>query len=396
MKIESIKCPNCSASITELPNEKTMRCRFCGALLAIEDDSPRASLNPSIKEISTEEGLYVGEAVANEPHGYGKMQYRNGDVYEGHWEFGQIHGKGTMTYSFGSKFEGEYYKGNKVSGQEFNSDGNISFKGTYKDNSESEGTWYKTDGTVCKEGLSRGNAKIYFDDGSTYQGETQNAEMHGHGIYNTADGTLLEGEWEDSRLITAERIEFANGNKYVGQNETEKVKDYYSNLKPWLNYNHHLDNINKDHIVIENSPLKLSVNRGYTSTYFITNTDTMKCEFENAYVLITQRRIVQVLSILPILEKIVSENKPILIICDETNGDGLTTLIVNILRGTFRACSVDISNLCDNADEVYSEIAKFTSGHVISEAESPEQIGIASLGIIRKAVIDKNSMVLEK
>ena len=420
MKIESYKCPECGGNITEIPTGSQVSCSYCGALLSITD-------NAALKELEMEDGLYSGEATAGVPHGYGKMSFRNGDRYVGNWKFGKMDGEGILYKGYGTRFEGKFYDGKRMSGKEIDTDNKVTFEGSYRDDQQYEGKWLKADGSICKEGLNKGQAKINFDDGSVYEGETNGGELQGKGKYTDPDGTVLTGEWEDSLLKHADEIKFENGACYKGNMKSGRIAGYgtfwghdgsliYADdwadgrprayiendeikaadkklcgLKPWLNYNNRRHDISCGRIDFVKEENRLVLSKGYDSAYFSTDLEKMCCELEHPYILVSRKRIVRPQSILILLEKVVAENSSLLIVSDEVVGDALTTLIVNKLRGTFKVCSVSIPNLCENAEEVYAAVCNATGAKQISEYGNVEYEQTYWLGTVSKVIVDRDS-----
>jgi len=84
----------------------------------------------------------------------------------------------------------------------------------------------------------------------------------------------------------------------------------------------------------------MQFDRGYLSPYFITDPQKMECELEDAYLLIFEKKITNVKELLPVLEKVATTGKPLLIVCEEVEGEALATLVINKIRGTFRCAAV--------------------------------------------------------
>ena len=139
--------------------------------------------------------------------------------------------------------------------------------------------------------------------------------------------------------------------------------------------------------------------KGYVSPYMITNTEKMHAEYSDPYILITDKKISSIQEILPLLEKITqSGKKDIVIISEDVDGDALTTLIVNKLRGTFNALAIKAPGFGDRRDEMLEDIAILTGGQVISEKVGLklENAEIKMLGTARKVITDKeNTTIVE-
>ena len=111
----------------------------------------------------------------------------------------------------------------------------------------------------------------------------------------------------------------------------------------------------------------MQFDRGYTSPYMVTDSDKMTAELENPYILITDKMISSFQDILPILEKILQTNRPILIVADDVDGDALTNLVLNRLRGTFTAVAVKAPGFGDRRKAMLDDLAILTGGQVITD-----------------------------
>lgn len=107
--------------------------------------------------------------------------------------------------------------------------------------------------------------------------------------------------------------------------------------------------------------------RGYVSPYMVTDNDKMEAVVDDAYILITDKKIISIQEILPLLEQVVKSGKKLVIIADDIEGDALATLIVNKLRGTFACVGVKAPGFGDRRKEILRDIAILTGGEVISE-----------------------------
>ena len=140
----------------------------------------------------------------------------------------------------------------------------------------------------------------------------------------------------------------------------------------------------------------MQFDRGYISPYLVTNTEKMEAELDNPYILITDKKIANIQEILPILEQIVQEGRPLLIIADEVEGEALATLVVNKLRGTFNCVAVKAPGFGDRRIEMLQDIAILTGGQVVSEDMGVElkDTTIDMLGKARKVKVDKENTVI--
>ncbi len=138
----------------------------------------------------------------------------------------------------------------------------------------------------------------------------------------------------------------------------------------------------------------MQFDKGYISPYRITDAEKMEAEFNDAYILITDKKISSISEILPLLEKITKEGKKdIVIIADEVEGEALATLVVNKLRGTFNALAVKAPGFGDRRKETLEDIAVLTGGQVISEEVGLklENVEINMLGQARKVISTKET-----
>ena len=111
----------------------------------------------------------------------------------------------------------------------------------------------------------------------------------------------------------------------------------------------------------------MQFDRGYLSPYMVTDAEKMEAELDDPYILITDKKISNIQEILPILEAVVQQGKPLLIIAEDVEGEALATLVVNKLRGTFNCVAVKAPGFGDRRTEMLRDIAILTGGTVISE-----------------------------
>lgn len=140
----------------------------------------------------------------------------------------------------------------------------------------------------------------------------------------------------------------------------------------------------------------MSFDRGYLSAYFMTNPETQDCILEDAYVLIYEKKIAVVKDFIPILQAVAESGKPLLIIAEDVEGEALTTLVVNRLRGGFKVCAVKTPGFGDRRKAMLEDIAIITGGQVISEelGHKLEHVTLQMLGRVKKAVIGKDTTTL--
>jgi chaperonin GroEL len=137
----------------------------------------------------------------------------------------------------------------------------------------------------------------------------------------------------------------------------------------------------------------MQFDRGYLSPYFVTNTEKMQIEFANPYILICEKKISTLQDILPILEATMKAGRPLLIIAEDVEGEALTTLVVNKLRGSLKIGAVKAPGFGDRRKEMLQDIAALTGGTVISE-EQGIQLSNATLEFLGQAesiTIDKDN-----
>src|SRR5690606_3065864 len=111
----------------------------------------------------------------------------------------------------------------------------------------------------------------------------------------------------------------------------------------------------------------MQFDRGYVSPYMVTDSDKMEAVLENPYILITDKKISNIQEVLPILEQVVQQSKPLLIIAEDVEGEALETLVVNKLRAIFNAVAVKAPGFGDRRKAMLEDIAILTGGEVISE-----------------------------
>ncbi|MCH3971528.1 MAG: chaperonin GroEL [Oscillospiraceae bacterium] len=136
--------------------------------------------------------------------------------------------------------------------------------------------------------------------------------------------------------------------------------------------------------------------RGYVSPYLVTDTDKMICELDDPYIIITDKKVSAFQEILPLLEKIVNTGKKFLIIADDVEGDALTNLLLNKLRGTLNFCAVKAPGFGDRRKEMLQDIATLTGGQVISSDLGVEfkDVELNMLGRARQVKIDKENTII--
>ena len=142
----------------------------------------------------------------------------------------------------------------------------------------------------------------------------------------------------------------------------------------------------------------MQFDRGYLSPYFITNPDRMECILEDVYVLLFEKKISAMKDLLPLLEKVAQKGRPLLIICEEVEGEALATLVVNKIRGTLQVSAVKAPGYGDRRRAMLEDIAVLTGGKLISEdiGLKLENVQISDLGQAKRVTIDKeNTTIVE-
>ena len=136
--------------------------------------------------------------------------------------------------------------------------------------------------------------------------------------------------------------------------------------------------------------------RGYITAYMATDTDKMVAELDDPYILITDKKISNIQEILPLLEQVVQSGKKLLIIAEDVEGEALTTLILNKLRGTFTCVAVKAPGFGDRRKEMLVDIATLTGGQVISEEVGLElkDTQLSQLGRARQVKVDKENTII--
>ncbi|WP_288868234.1 chaperonin GroEL [uncultured Parvimonas sp.] len=140
----------------------------------------------------------------------------------------------------------------------------------------------------------------------------------------------------------------------------------------------------------------MQFDRGYVSPYMVTNTEKMEAELEDPYILITDKKISNIQEVLPVLEQIVQQGKPLLIIADDVEGEAMATIVVNKLRGTFNCVAVKAPAFGDRRKDMLQDIAILTGGTVISEDLGYElkETSIEMLGRARRVTVGKELTVI--
>ena len=140
----------------------------------------------------------------------------------------------------------------------------------------------------------------------------------------------------------------------------------------------------------------MQFDRGYISAYFASNRETMTSIMDDPYILLYDKKISSMKELLPVLEKVVQTNKPLLIIAEDVDGEALTTLVVNALRGTLNVCAIKAPGFGDRRKAMLEDIAVLTGGQLISEelGMKLESAEIAQLGRAKSVKVEKENTTI--
>ena len=181
----------------------------------------------------------------------------------------------------------------------------------------------------------------------------------------------------------------ANGDKEIGEKIAEAMEKIGPNSPITVEEAKGLD---FEIEVVEG----MNFDRGYLSPYFATNADKMNCELENPYILLVEKKISTLQSILKILEAVAQSGRPLLIIAEDVEGEALAALVVNKLRGGLKVCAVKAPGFGDRRKAMLEDIAILTAGQVISEdlGQKLENVELEQLGKAKKVVITKDDTTI--
>ncbi len=140
----------------------------------------------------------------------------------------------------------------------------------------------------------------------------------------------------------------------------------------------------------------MQFDRGYLSPYFVTDTERMQAHLEDCFILLSEKKISNMKDLLPVLEAIARQQKPLLIIAEDIDGEALATLVVNKLRGTLACCAVKAPGFGDRRKEMLKDIAVLTGGSVVSSelGVKLENITISDLGKAKTISVDKDNTTI--
>ncbi len=142
----------------------------------------------------------------------------------------------------------------------------------------------------------------------------------------------------------------------------------------------------------------MQFDRGYLSPYFVTDSERMECVLNDVYILAHEKKISNMKELLPVLEQVAKQGKPLLIIAEDVDGEALATLVVNKLRGTLHVCAVKAPGFGDRRKAMLQDIASLTGGEAFTEdlGQKLENLTLNQLGRAKRVVVDKdNTTVIE-
>ncbi len=181
----------------------------------------------------------------------------------------------------------------------------------------------------------------------------------------------------------------ANGDKEIGEKIAEAMDKVGANSPITVEEAKGLD---FEIDVVEG----MTFDRGYLSPYFTTNMEKMVCELDNPYILLVEKKVSNLQSILKILEGVAQSGRPLLIIAEDVEGEALAALVVNKLRGGLKVCAVKAPGFGDRRKAMLEDIAILTAGQVVSEdlGQKLENVELEQLGLAKKVVINKDSTTI--
>lgn len=140
----------------------------------------------------------------------------------------------------------------------------------------------------------------------------------------------------------------------------------------------------------------MNFDRGYSSAYFVTNAETLVCEYENAYILIYEKKISSMKEFLPILQAVAESGKPLVILAEDVEGEALATLVVNRLRAGLKVVAVKAPGFGDRRKAMLEDIAILTGGQFVSEdlGIQLEKVTLDMLGRVKKVIVKKDDTTL--
>ena len=201
---------------------------------------------------------------------------------------------------------------------------------------------------------------------------------------------------KNSKSIGKDKEEISNVASISANNDTEIGKTIADAM----------EKVGKDGVITveESKTMETSIDfvegmqfdRGYISAYFVTDRDTMTSVYDDCYILIHDKKISSMKDMLPLLEKVAQSGKPLLIIAEDVDGEALSTLVLNSLRGTLRTCAVKAPGFGDRRKAMLEDIAVLTGGTVVTEelGLKLENTGLDALGKAKTIKIDKDNTTI--
>lgn len=140
----------------------------------------------------------------------------------------------------------------------------------------------------------------------------------------------------------------------------------------------------------------MQFDKGYISPYFITNAETLEATFEDAYILLHEKKVSNVRELIPLLEKVARVGKPLLVIAEDVEGEALAALVINRLQGVLKVCAVKAPGFGDRRKAMLADIGISTAGQVITEdlGIKLESLELSQLGQAKKIVVDKDTTTI--
>ena len=140
----------------------------------------------------------------------------------------------------------------------------------------------------------------------------------------------------------------------------------------------------------------MQFDRGYISPYFITNPETLEAVFEDAYILLHEKKLSNVREIIPLLEKVAHLGRPLVIVAEEVEGEALAMLVINRLQGVLKVCAVKAPGFGDRRKAMLEDMGALTGGQVITEdlGIKLESVELSQLGQVKKIVVDKETTTI--
>jgi chaperonin GroEL len=140
----------------------------------------------------------------------------------------------------------------------------------------------------------------------------------------------------------------------------------------------------------------MQFDRGYLSPYFITNAEKLKVELDDPYILVHEKKLSNLLALVPLLEKVIQSSRPLLIIAEDVEGEALATLVVNRLRGGLKVAAVKAPGFGDRRKAMLEDIAVLTGGEVVSDelGTKLENVTVDMLGTAKRVSIDKDTTTI--